>query len=576
MQHSYTLDSLQHHIPRYRNFQFDKMNPRQYIINSKNSSVSTYLPSQSNNNQLEFYQENNFNSTSRTSCQCMCHKHCMENILVNQKRDENYENKNNELLKEIVNLKKNLKLVKDELNKTRREKNESEFYIKELENEISKTNQVKKINGNKNDVEKYYHMLNKSFEILDSVSNKCMDPKGKIKGDVNYYLNKNTDYENIIDSQKNWLNQQLDNHDNLNEKEDSLINSKNNLKDSIFRDSIKSGKSPNENEKDNIDENNKEIEKNEKYRIEDKNGNEILNKGERLNVREISPFLGKNGEQELDKSGGLLFIGPDGEVKSVEDLKPIILDNGKPLVNEENIPYLGINGVVLVNSYGEPILGPSELYDNNNYVVQGEFGTIITVNQKKTTEKNVSTNTNKYNNINYEDKNLFNNKNNDTTISKIMEIKPLIGIDGLAVLDKNNQPIMLDKNNKVIKDPNIIILLNQNGKPICDKKGTPVLVDKKGELINLITIKNNNNYKNKKNYIDDTQKDKFKYPKFNPNYQRKNNFKRKKIIEYNEKEYNSSCFACNIGCGISRSGYSPMTFSPYNNYIKRREKTPIK
>ena len=33
--------------------------------------------------------------------------------------------------------------------------------------------------------------------------------------------------------------------------------------------------------------------------------------------------------------------------------------------------------------------------------------------------------------------------------------------------------------------------------------------------------------------------------------------------------YVGSCFACDLGFSISRSGYSPMTFSPYNG--KRRE-----
>ena len=40
------------------------------------------------------------------------------------------------------------------------------------------------------DYEKYHSMLNKSFEVLDSVSNQCTNPKGKTKGGVNYYFNR--------------------------------------------------------------------------------------------------------------------------------------------------------------------------------------------------------------------------------------------------------------------------------------------------------------------------------------------------------------------------------------------------
>ena len=38
-------------------------------------------------------------------------------------------------------------------------------------------------------------MLNKSFEVLDSVSNQCTNPKGKTKGGVNYYFNRDKDYD---------------------------------------------------------------------------------------------------------------------------------------------------------------------------------------------------------------------------------------------------------------------------------------------------------------------------------------------------------------------------------------------
>ena len=44
-------------------------------------------------------------------------------------------------------------------------------------------------------------------------------------------------------------------------------------------------------------------------------------------------------------------------------------------------------------------------------------------------------------------------------------------------------------------------------------------------------------------------------------------------MKYNK--YKGTCFACDIGCSVSSSGYSPMNYSPYNNLIRRREVTPI-
>ena len=39
---------------------------------------------------------------------------------------------------------------------------------------------------------------------------------------------------------------------------------------------------------------------------------------------------------------------------------------------------------------------------------------------------------------------------------------------------------------------------------------------------------------------------------------------------------NGNCWACELGCSVSTTGYSPMTFSPYKNTFRRRDVTPIK
>ena len=49
-------------------------------------------------------------------------------------------NKNDDLLNEIIYLKRNLKKVENELKRTKTEKDASDFYIKELERELSKLN----------------------------------------------------------------------------------------------------------------------------------------------------------------------------------------------------------------------------------------------------------------------------------------------------------------------------------------------------------------------------------------------------------------------------------------------------
>ena len=40
--------------------------------------------------------------------------------------------------------------------------------------------------------------------------------------------------------------------------------------------------------------------------------------------------------------------------------------------------------------------------------------------------------------------------------------------------------------------------------------------------------------------------------------------------------FTGNCFACEVGCNVSNTGYSPMTYSPYNPNIRRRNVTPLK
>ena len=132
------------------------------------------------------------------------------NSLANINQEMN--KKNDDLINEIISLKKNLEKVENELTRTKNEKDACDSYIIELEKELSKSNTNDELMNSKRralnyskmrDYEKYHTMLNKSFEVLDSVSNKCNDPKGKTKGGVNYYINRDKDYNTVIKTQKN-------------------------------------------------------------------------------------------------------------------------------------------------------------------------------------------------------------------------------------------------------------------------------------------------------------------------------------------------------------------------------------
>ena len=160
---------------------------------------------------------------------------------------------NNDLINEVAELRNECRKFKEELEKTKNENEAGNKYIKLLENKISSRDK-KDFNINMNDEEnydegedekignikkennlenRYHNMLDRSFEVLNSVSNKCDDNKGKIKGDLNYYVNKDPDYDELIEAQKKWLdnlpekNYMLRKIDNLNYNNNSTYSNTN-------------------------------------------------------------------------------------------------------------------------------------------------------------------------------------------------------------------------------------------------------------------------------------------------------------------------------------------------------------
>ena len=217
--------------------------------------------------------------------------------------------------------------------------------------------------------------------------------------------------------------------------------------------------------------------------------------------------------------------------------------------------------------------------DNDNKKIDNKIGFVakdskgnpIKINIKDYHKDNID-NEKEYN-INEND----NIRNNSADLKKL---KPLLDLEGKPILDSNNNYIILDKNNKPMKNKNIDALLSKDGSSALNEEGNPILITNKenplndDEYINELKmvknkIKNRRKNKNEKNYIN--------YSECNPNSLKKINFIRPdKDPYYDDLEYKSTCFACDVGCSVSKSGYSCMNYSPYNNLIKRRNVTPIK
>ena len=578
------------------------------------------------------------------------HIHIPQERLYEALNLKNFDN-TAELMKEVLELKSECRKFREELNRNQNEKFSADLYIKELENQ----------NNKNNNINKYHDMLDKSFEVLNSVSKKCDDENAKTRGGIYYYMNKDNDYNKLINAQKNWIdnlpeNIQIQNsyplnHDyNFNDKinEEKFGDRKNNK---LFFDSkrnnnkgyiIKRGEKinnypnkenkfeinhyknnyntdPNINNKDkinqtnsissnqsninynsfpqnNINDNqyinkenensnmnndkkilinnkeNKEEEKNplnERYLIIDKNGNQILNNGKKLFGMELIPLIDKNRKEVIDDEGNIILIGPNGEPKNQNELENIIINDELLLVDEENKPFLGFNGIALINSEGNPIVGPDELFDKDNKKIEGIIGYVAKDSKGNPIKININ-----------EENNKEKIKNNSKDYKNL---RPLLDNNGKPILDSNNNFIILDKNNKPVEDKEIKVLLNSDGTPVLNEQGKPILTDKNEiRLNNHINNIVDNNFRIRKNKIKNRRKNKrqkniINYSECNPESIKKINFIRPfKEPIYDDMEYKGTCFACDVGCCVSKSGYSTMNYSPYNNLIRRRSMTPLK
>ena len=162
--------------------------------------------------------------------------------------------------------------------------------------------------------------------------------------------------------------------------------------------------------------------------------------------------------------------------------------------------------------------------------------------------------------------------------------------------NENNNPLSntLNSNNNYTNEPNIPYTNapQSNNIELNEQKKNPKFLSSSIPYIqNYLkdNIINNNNLNTPYNQIQErknhssspNQNEKFrKLSPSNPYNKLKSN---RTGSGSREKKYNKiiyypdgTCWACDVGCSISTTGYSPMTFSPYVNNVKRRDVTPVK
>ena len=277
------------------------------------------------------------------------------------------------------------------------------------------------------------------------------------------------------------------------------------------------------------------------YPDKEDDGNELKNLRDRLRKKNILDRLKKNKKNLKDKN--LDPLSNSLKNKNLLNNKKKLPDNN--LTDDNQFPIIdNIEGDQIPNNENQyPNL--NKLSPNKKNLMPNDVNTNPLIN-----EDNIQNNENDLLNKNKDPNNLLNNNINYT--------------DPNDLLNKNNNPI--NNEDDLILNPNKNILNNNKNKPQ-NKNNIPnfeIESDDPGY------VKNKNKRPkslDNKSKLKISNRDKFLHPHLND--------KRNKSNRQNNYYSEGSCWACDVGCSISTTGYSPMTFSPYDITYKRKDITYV-
>ena len=672
-------------LNNYETYQYDNCCDS-YNKQNNNLLNSGLIKTNDNNNYKNNYQ-NIIQCPPSCNCDChykkCCNCNCSNNIeVINQlnnlcRKYSDLQNVHNQLLNDYNQL----------MNKY----NSINSYVQNLEREFQNNNNnhdnIKSnyfLSPNTNDINLYTQMINNSFDkIIKPLSDLCKNPNGKLRGDVNYYLYKPENYNMVLNTIKNLLddpkiqevivqNSNLTNelypNNQINNNEKTFPNNNPYFYMNNY-DYLNKNRVPKQREGINDNFNN-QIEPN---NIQDSNILQNTNQNIPPEFNNINPNLNQNN---IPNNSQLNNINPNIPQNNLPNSQ---FNNIEPNSYQNNIPNNQNN--LNQNQIGNNILNPNSLLKNqipNNY------------NQTNPLLSNIPTNI-PNNNKSYIPNQLKSPLNNDSLLltpnstyeisysPQISPIKtnlnePYNTLNTLKKLnnynpfesnilpkDSNYDPNK-DPNNPynqftyspnntnnfgetfgsngsfnpkdIIKNPFDNKSINSDSPEIIQKieskiqnndkldneipknLDNEIQNDKINPLNKLRTNKRYNNLKKKVNNIrensptskanrenilhilnnkdpeieeNDIKNNKIPLNQIPTNLNNKRNIspnlknKRQKSKEKSkEKSYeklpfydDGSCWACDVGCSVSTTGYSPMNFSPYNSKFKRQNITYV-
>lgn len=505
-----------------------------------------------NKNCIQSYQDDQDNI-----CYCSCHfrNRKFENINLNSNNstcisvdDSNYKKIENEQFKqsqvvtnpnqvnyELEHLRQLNKKLNDDLVNLTNVKNSADAYIKELEKENYRLNQMnsnaKKDDNLKKENELLKGMLEEALCLCAKIGEKS---EIDVKRVLDYYLVSRTGYTKMINDEIEWINN-LKRMDGINK---NTINTYNKIGYSR----------ENYNQDMNM------------YNLTDNNSNRNPN------------------ENEYRKSKYDLISNKINNIRSTSIEEPkekFPINNDSPKVQQEKgseSPYnefIEKNPNMYNNVQYNPVSKNQMLYKNNPNQQENLPESKKEVSKSFEGYGKEPKPQNKLNNVHYvsyvpnndEDNYItHNNKNIPLNPSKSIKKQPNVSQEQMP-----SKQVKMDQYNKINDKIN-----NLNKKIATYKEKHNIYTNDPREQPNY-------------NYISDKMKRSHSLIKPGHKSKPKNNtsvrqVKNENYIRNNTDDYNfqGNCFACEVGCNISNTGYSPMTFSPYHPGYRRKAVTPLK
>ena len=588
------------YTPYYNNFTFKEKHNNQEFKENDNYN---YNPNHLNRNKsIDINKSNNINNYSKNNI----------NDGSEYKGENLNNNKNNNSMNDYFNSKSNPKFnnslkINDFINNNNKKENDSNFHDINYNNNILEYNNTNNITFQKNqENDNNSNPINPIDNIKDTkkinennfepIKNNIINNKNKEQNNNKININKNNKNKNLKDIiiEKNLFVKVKKKDKNIKTNENNLNDNKDpNAK--LIKDIL--------NDKSNKEKNNAKIKKNNSRYLDYQHNNvdsiiekileknhgskkenkykrnfnnkkiDLLKKGKlnytniykdkkdgKFGITKYTKFLEfKNNKENIKQNRPNNDIKKDNQIKSKKTTSKTPIKTKKDIPNisnkikndkDKNINNKIPNNKIKNNNIAKILIKDKPEKNNNNR-------SLSTNNKDKSIKNKVKNKSNSI--VKQDDKNNMKNKN-----YPYLDIIHLNKINKLIHNSRYQNSILY---NKIIQPYNNSKTLKNNNIP-CKKQNIKLQNPYINETDELNIIYENETCKDKNKLINLTEPNKDKVLKMskscfidNNRYNLGNSNQLTRNLSAN---FGSSCFACYFGCSVSRSGYSPMNFSPYD------------